>query len=796
MTTALTPSPKPRIAIGGILHETHSFAEPKTSLAHFQRQALHYGDRMLEALTGARSAIGGMIQGATESAWTLLPTAYGAAMPSGIVVESAYQTILDELLNHLSAAMPVDGVLLALHGAMVTEEHLDPETHILEEVRKVVGSQTPIVVVLDMHGNISPQTTTFADVLVAFDTNPHIDPHARGLESVAIMKRLLEGALKPTAAHVAVPMLLSPQATGTDDLPLRAVHARAAEMESDPCVIAICVMGGFAYADTPNSGASIIVTTNDDAALAEQYAQELAAILWQQRHAALPNFLLPHAAITQALIQPGGPILLVDSADNIGGGTPGDGTDALRAMLDLNVHEGTIVLADAEAVALCWAAGEQAEVTLAVGGKTDQWHGAPIHVTAVVRKLSSGIFRCELPENHFASFYGTTVDMGHTVWLRVQGVNIVLTERKTPPFDLAQLRVVGLNPEEQKMIVVKSAVAYRAAYLPIAAAVVEMDCVGLCTANLERFPYVHLRRPLFPLDEVPELIQITTQKQIITPSASATIPQKGVSSMDRHNQLAIEFKRRANRGEVFVGGWHTLYHPSVSQIMARAGLDFVIIDSEHEAINPETLPFVLSHFANSASLPVMRVAWADKVLVKHALDAGARALLFPMINSVDEAAKAVSYCHYPPRGVRGFGPGAASNLYDDLQPYLDTIGEAINVWVQIEHIDAVEHAEAIARVEGVDALFIGPADLSATMGMLLDFDRLEFQQVIERVVAAGRRAGKLVVMAVDDTAEKALERLGQGIQAVTIGDDRLFLRQGTQAALHAVRSHYPAKANL
>jgi 2-keto-3-deoxy-L-rhamnonate aldolase RhmA len=192
----------------------------------------------------------------------------------------------------------------------------------------------------------------------------------------------------------------------------------------------------------------------------------------------------------------------------------------------------------------------------------------------------------------------------------------------------------------------------------------------------------------------------------------------------------------------------------------------------------------------------MRVAWTDRILVKQALDAGARAILFPMINSVVEAEQAVSYCHYPPRGARGFGPGAASNLYDDLQPYLDTIGEAVTTWMQIEHIDAVEHAEAIAQVDGVDALFIGPADLSASMGFLLDFDRPEFQEAIDHVVAAGRRAGKLVVMAVDETAEKAVARLGQGIQAVTIGDDRFFLRQGILSVAQAVRSQFAAASTL
>jgi microcystin degradation protein MlrC len=164
------------------------------------------------------------------------------------------------------------------------------------------------------------------------------------------------------------------------------------------------------------------------------------------------------------------------------------------------VQEGAIVLADPEAVAFCWAAGEGAEVMLAVGGKADRWHGEPVTVTGIVRALSAGIFECELPDNHFASFFGQTIHMGRTAWLRMAGVNIILTERKTPPFDLAQLRGVGVIPEQQKMIVVKSAVAYRAAYLPIAAGVIEMDTPGLCSANLGRFPYRHLQRPIFPLD--------------------------------------------------------------------------------------------------------------------------------------------------------------------------------------------------------------------------------------------------------------------------------------------------------
>ncbi|MDE2748789.1 MAG: M81 family metallopeptidase [Chloroflexota bacterium] len=489
-----------RVAIGGILHETHSFMTGGTALADFAAQSLHVGEDMLSSMRASRSGIGGMIERASEYGWTLLPTLYAAAMPAGIVTEAAYRRLLGELMNRLAQHRPVDGVLLALHGAMVAEGELDAETDIVAQARAIVGDATPIVVLLDMHGNISPRLVELADVLLAYNTNPHIDAYARGLEAAETLARLLRREIQPTAAYARPALLLPAQSTGTDAAPLAPVHARAADIKAEDEVVAIAVMAGFAYADTPYSGPSIIVTTDAQPALAASYAEELSAILYARRSEALPRFLSPEEAVSKAKQLERGPVILVDSADNIGGGTAGDGAEALAAMLAQDVRDGAIVLADPEAVAICWDAGEAAEVRLAVGGKVDDWHGRPVTVTGTVRALSDGEFDCELPDNHFASFYGDRVQMGRSAWLRAAGVNILLTERKTPPLDLAQLRHIGIMPERQRMIVVKSAVAWRAAYQPIAAAVIEMDTAGLCSANLSRFPYRHLKRPVFPLD--------------------------------------------------------------------------------------------------------------------------------------------------------------------------------------------------------------------------------------------------------------------------------------------------------
>ncbi len=498
--SSATTSSLTRVAIGGILHETHTFMEKGTTLADFAAQSLHYGDGLLSSMRGARSGIGGMIDRALEYDWQLLPTLYAAAMPAGVVTEAAYRKLLSELRNRLAQRMPLDGLLLALHGAMVAEGELDAEADIVARTRAIVGDGVPIVVLLDMHGNISPRLVELADVLLAYDTNPHIDAYARGLDAAEIMARLLRRELQPTSAYARPALLLPAQSTGTEAAPLSSVHARAAEIKADDKVISIAVMAGFAYADTPFTGPSIIATTDNQPQLAQNYANELSDLLYRHRQSAQPTFLQPAAAVAEAQRFTGGPVILVDSADNIGGGTTGDGADALAAMLAQNIQEGTIVLADPEAVDLCCRAGLGTELTLLVGCKVDEWHGKPVSVTGIVRALSDGVFECELPDNHFASFYGDTVHMGRSVWLRAGGVNILLTERKTPPLDLAQLRHIGINPETQSMIVVKSAVAWRAAYLPIASATIEMDTAGLCSANLSRFPYQRVKRPVFPLD--------------------------------------------------------------------------------------------------------------------------------------------------------------------------------------------------------------------------------------------------------------------------------------------------------
>ena len=487
------------IAIAGILHETNTFAPDHTHLDAFARQIPHEGDDLLRHMRDTPTAMGGALEGLARAGYTAIPLLYAAAMPSGIVTHDAYDTLVNILLDRLRAALPLDGVLLVLHGAMVAEGQDDCEGDILARVRGVVGADCPVVSTLDMHANVSPAMVQHANALVAYDQNPHLDTYERGLEAAEILRRILEDGLRPRAALAHPPLLLSALTTWTEQPPLRPMHERAQQMERDPRVVNVSIIGGFAYADTPFSGVSAIVTTMGDRALAQSLADELARIAWDNRSAALHNGVSVDEAVRRAMQAPRGPVVLADVGDNIGGGSPGDGTVLLRALLDADAQDAAVIITDPQAVAQAIAAGVGATVEMHVGGKADTFHGTPVWLSGRVERLTDGHYMIE-GRDHFAAMSGQEVHMGRCAVLHCGGVRVVLNERKTPPGHLNQWRSQGIQPEAQRILVAKSAVAFRGAYAPVAAEMIEVDTPGLCAADLKRFTHRKVIRPIYPLD--------------------------------------------------------------------------------------------------------------------------------------------------------------------------------------------------------------------------------------------------------------------------------------------------------
>jgi microcystin degradation protein MlrC len=277
---------------------------------------------------------------------------------------------------------------------------------------------------------------------------------------------------------------------------MRRLYDLADEMEKDPKVISVSVFAGFPLADIPPAGLGVYVVTDDDQALADRLAGELARVAWEHRHEFIHSALPVADAVARALAAEGRPIVLADMADNTGGGAAGDGTEILRELLRVGARSAVVAcIWDPAAVQACVKAGVGQSVTLDVGGKVDGRHGAPLRVTGTVRTLSDGRFVHKGPMAR-----GLPGRLGTTAVLDINDVKVILISYRWQTLDPEMIRFVGLDPLEHKVLVVKSTIHYRAAFEPIAREIVEVDAPGLSSSNLGRFDFKRVRRPIFPLD--------------------------------------------------------------------------------------------------------------------------------------------------------------------------------------------------------------------------------------------------------------------------------------------------------
>ena len=485
-----------RVAVAGLWHETHTFATTQTVWQDFVDFEYLAGSDILDYHRGKRTGIGGCIAAAKQADVTLIPIISAGALPSGLVEASAYKRLFAEIVDGIQAHLPFDGVLLSLHGAMVSAAEDDVEGALAQAVRAIVGPDVPIVATTDLHGNHSPALLA-ADVVVGYDTYPHVDIFERGAEAVLLLERIVRARKRPAAALARLPLLPSVQGMDTGREPMARVMALAHDLERDPAVLCVTVAAGFPYSDVARAGFSCLVHTDSDVDLASRCARQLAAAAWAEREAFQVQNVPVAAAVRQAIDFPDGPVILVDVADNIGGGCPGDGTELLLELLGQGARQAIVILADAEAARQACTAGLGSEISLLAGGKTDGWHGQPVRVQGRVEHISDGRY------THTGTWMtGREMNMGASAVLNCQagGVRLLLTERKMVPFDAEQLRSQGLVPEAAHIVVVKSAIAWQAAYGDMARLVVPVDTPGLCTTHLERFTYHNLRRPIYPLD--------------------------------------------------------------------------------------------------------------------------------------------------------------------------------------------------------------------------------------------------------------------------------------------------------
>jgi microcystin degradation protein MlrC len=483
----------PRIAVGGFLHETNTFAPSKAPYEMFLHgggwPAMAEGEAVFTALRDVNVGACGFIETGQALGWRLVPLVWAAATPSAHVTEEAYERIAGKMLDALKAADPVDAVYLDLHGAMVCEHLDDGEGEILARLRKLIGPDVPLVASLDLHGNVTRRMVDEAEALIAYRTYPHIDMAETGRRSAAYIAKILGGERHAKAFRQLDFLIpIAWQATGME--PCRGLYAALAAMEGE-AVPTLSFLSGFPAADFPDCGASVIVygLTQADA---DRAADNFAAMVAAQESAFAGETLSPDEGVRRAMAIAAGatrPVVIADTQDNPGAGGNSDTTGMLRALVANGAQRAAIgLIVDPDAAEAAHAAGLGATVQLALGGKSGIAGDAPFEAAFIVEALSDGNLTASGP------FYGgARLRLGPSACLRIGGVRVVLASRKTQMADQEMYRFVGIEPREAAILVNKSSVHFRADFEPIAEAILVCAAPGPMPVDPAALPWKRLR---------------------------------------------------------------------------------------------------------------------------------------------------------------------------------------------------------------------------------------------------------------------------------------------------------------
>jgi microcystin degradation protein MlrC len=487
-----------QVAILGLLHESNTFLPVPARYEDFVSTSWSCGDAMIERWSRAPHELGGMIEGLRQAGIRIFPGLATFAVPSGTIAGPDFERLASELLGSLEGAGSLDGLLIALHGATVSEHHRDADGEILKRLRRLVGTETPIIATVDLHANVSAKMVEHSTALIAYRTNPHLDQWERGIEAAHLMVRTLSGELRPVQALETPPMLIQLSRQDTQAWPARELYQDVAEAASREGILSASAAMGFYYADVAEMGASFLAVADGDLTLARRAARWIAERAWLRRKDFTGHLPSPAEAVRMALATPRKPVVLLDVGDNVGGGSPADSTILFEEVLRQQGRNALVVLYDPPSVAQCVAAGIRQTVTLSVGGKTDTRHGRPIEITGLLRTLSDGVF-VETEVRHGGWGGG---DQGVTAVVETpERHTVVLTSRRMAPMSLEQLLSLGIHPERKDILIVKGVVAPRAAYAPVAADFVLAGTPGATSDDPRDFTYHFRRRPLFPLEQ-------------------------------------------------------------------------------------------------------------------------------------------------------------------------------------------------------------------------------------------------------------------------------------------------------
>jgi microcystin degradation protein MlrC len=483
-----------RIAVGGFLHETNTFAPTKATFDDFVHgggwPAMAMGADVLKTMRNINVGLAGFVEAAEALGWEMVPTISCGASPSAHVTADAFERIVKVMVEGIRAAGPLDGVYLDLHGAMVTEHLDDGEGELLARVREIIGSDLPLVVSLDLHANVTPEMVAQADALIAYRTYPHVDMADTGRAAAKHLALLLGSRQKFAKAFRQLPFLIPISWQCTSDQPTRGIYQRLAALESG-AVPTLSFAPGFPAADFAHCGPSVFAYGRTQAD-ADAAADSIAALIESHEDDFDGRIYTPDEGVRHAMelaTRANKPIIIADTQDNPGAGGDSDTTGMLRALVRNNASKAAIgVIYDPASAKAAHAAGVGATVTLALGGRSGISGDAPYKETFTVENLSDGKFVAPGPY-----YGGRDMDMGPSAALRIGDVRVVVSSHKAQLADQSMYRYVGIEPTEQAILVNKSSVHFRADFEPIAEKLLICAAPGAMPADTAALPWTRLR---------------------------------------------------------------------------------------------------------------------------------------------------------------------------------------------------------------------------------------------------------------------------------------------------------------
>ena len=396
-------------------------------------------------------------------------------------------------------AGPVDAICLALHGAGSADGIEDMEGIFLAELRELVGTEIPIVVSLDLHGNTTEAMLEHATAAFYCHEYPHIDTYDRGVEIIEIAAKILKGEIKPVKHLIRLPLAIPPSTTFIG--PAKVINERCFEWEKHPSVIDCNFTHGFPHTDVSVICTSVLVTTDNNAALAKTVAEDVAALIIETLEDFRQSLPGAEEAIAQALASTNLPVIVAEVSDNPGGGAPGSGTHLLRALLAANQPKTAFgFIWDPETAAQAHTAGVGATIEVSLGGFTDILHGAPVAATAYVKSLTDGKFMLVNPMGA-----GGEVNLGIMVRLIIGNVDVIVGSKRAQTLDAELFLLHGIDVTIYRIVAFKSQQHFRGGFQHIAGTIIRTDTPGFTTSDLSQLPFKNITRPIWPLDPLPEV---------------------------------------------------------------------------------------------------------------------------------------------------------------------------------------------------------------------------------------------------------------------------------------------------